>query len=105
MSRNHFVYRLIPPRPTFASDMTEAEQAMMGEHAAYWTNLFEEGRVVVFGVVIEHAGAWGLAVVEAEAEDDVRALAYDDPAVETRLCTFEIGAMPSPRVRPAQVPA
>jgi uncharacterized protein len=97
---NHFVYKLIPPRPSFAADMTEAEQAVMGEHAAYWTTLFEQGSVVLFGVVVEHAGAWGLAVVEAENEEAVRALASEDPAVTTKLCRFDIGVMPQPVVRP-----
>jgi uncharacterized protein YciI len=102
---NHFVYKLIPPRPSFAADMTEAEQAVMGDHAAYWTARFEQGSVVVFGVVIEQAGAWGLAVVEADDEEAVRALAADDPAVKTNLCGFEIGAMPQPSVRPRQTAA
>lgn len=34
---NCFPYKLIPPRPTFAADMTGTEQAVMAEHAAYWT--------------------------------------------------------------------
>ena len=102
MNRNHFVYKLIPPRATFAADMTDAEKAIMGEHAAYWLNLFEDGRVVVFGVVIEQTGAWGLAVVEAEAENDVRGLGSDDPAVKQQLCTFDIGVMPTAVVRPRQ---
>ena len=93
MNRNHFVYKLIPPRPTFAADMTEAEQAVMGDHAAYWTKLFEEGRVVVFGAVLEPAGVWGLAVLEADSADDVRAVAQDDPAVKTGTCTLEVGTM------------
>ncbi len=102
---NYFVYRLVPPRPSFAADMSEAEMAVMGQHAAYWTGLFEGGTVAVFGVVIEQNGAWGLAVVEAETEDDVRAIASGDPAVTSGLCTFDIGMMPSPSVRPAQVAA
>lgn len=102
MNRNHFVYKLIPPRPTFAEDMTEAEQAIMGEHAGYWTKLFEHGQAVLFGVVLEQAGAWGLAVVEAEAEDELLAIASDDPAIRTGLCTFDIGVMPQASVRPRQ---
>ena len=105
MSRNHFVYKLIPPRATFAVDMTEAEQAIMGEHAAYWTELFDEGRVAVFGVVMDRAGAWGLAVVEAEDEDEVRALASEDPAVKTHVCTFDVALMPGPTVRPHRTAA
>ena len=105
MNRKHFVYKLIPPRASFAKDMTEDEQAVMHEHAVYWTSLFQEGSVVVFGVVIEQAGVWGLAVVESEDEDGVRALASEDPAVKTNLCTFDVGVMPSAVVRPRQTPA
>jgi uncharacterized protein YciI len=97
---SHFVYKLIPPRPTFACDMTDAEAAIMGDHAAYWTNLLDQGSVVVFGVVLEQAGAWGLAVVEVDDEDDLRAMAAGDPAVKSGLCTFEIGTMPNASVRP-----
>ncbi|MDQ4131807.1 MAG: YciI family protein [Actinomycetota bacterium] len=99
MTANHFVYRLIPPRPTFAMDMTDAEAAIMSEHAAYWMDFFEQGRVVVFGVVLDREASWGLAVVEADTEDDLRAIASNDPAVRTNMCTFEIGLMPDPSVR------
>ena len=105
MNRNHFVYKLIPPRATFATDMTEVEKTVMAEHAAYWTGLLEAGRVVVFGVVIDQTGAWGLAVVEAEAEDEVRAIGSDDPAVKKHVCTFDVGVMPNAAVRPRQTAA
>ncbi len=105
MSQNHFVYKLIPPRTTFAGDMNDAEQAIMGRHAEYWTALFEEGRAVLFGVVLDRAGAWGLAVVEAEGEHEVRALASDDPAVKTGLCTFDVALMPRAVVRSRRVAA
>jgi uncharacterized membrane protein/uncharacterized protein YciI len=93
VNANHFVYKLVPPRPTFAGDMSDPEKAVMGEHAAYWTKLFEGGRAVVFGAVLEPSGVWGLAVVEASSVDEVRAIAEDDPAVKTGTCTFDIGAM------------
>jgi hypothetical protein len=38
-TNSHFVYRLIPPRPTFDEDMTDAEQEIMGRHAEYWAGL------------------------------------------------------------------
>jgi uncharacterized protein YciI len=100
MTASHFVYKLIPPRPTFATDMDDAEQAIMGEHAAYWTALVEQGRAVVFGPVLDRHGSWGLAVVEAETEEDVRLIAADDPAVRMNLCTFEIGTMLEAVIRP-----
>jgi len=96
---NHFVYKLIPPRPTFDTDMSDDEAAIMGEHAGYWQNLLEERRVVVFGPVRDPAGVWGLAVVEAETEDEVRALGADDPAVKSGMATYEVLPMPVALVR------
>ena len=106
MTANHFVYKLIPPRPTFASDMSDGEKAVMEEHFAYWTTRFEGGQVVVFGAVLEPAGVWGLAVVEAGSVDELRAIGEGDPAVRTGTCTFEIGTLlPGTLVRPASVQA
>lgn len=89
---SHFLYRLIPPRPTFDRDMSEA--AIMGRHAAYWQGQTEQGTAIVFGPVADPAGAWGLAVVVAESEQDVRVLGLGDPAVTSQLARFEVYAMP-----------
>jgi uncharacterized protein len=97
---NRFLYKLIPPRPTFAADMSDEEAAVMGEHAGYWGRLVDEGAVVVFGPVGDPSGSWGLAVVEAETEDEVRRLGEQDPAVTSRVATFEIYPMPDAVARP-----
>jgi hypothetical protein len=34
-----FLYRLMPPRPTFAQDMSSAEADVMRRHVAYWQDL------------------------------------------------------------------
>jgi uncharacterized protein YciI len=91
---NYFLYKLIPPRPTFASDLSDTEGAVMGDHVAYWGRLVEEGVVVVFGPVGDPSGAWGMAVVEAASEDEVRRLGEEDPAVTSGVATFEIYPMP-----------
>jgi uncharacterized protein YciI len=41
-------------------------------------------------------------VVEADSEEDLRAIAADDPAVRTGTCTYEIGVMPQASIRPRQ---
>jgi uncharacterized protein YciI len=97
---SHFVYKLIPPRPTFDADMSDDEAALMGHHAEYWQEMLAAGRVIVFGPVSDPAGSWGLAVVEAEGEDEVRALGAEDPAVQSGMATFEVFAMPAAVVRP-----
>jgi len=91
---SHFLYRLIPPRPTFDRDMSEAEAATMGRHAANWQGQTEQGTAIVFGPVADPAGAWGLAVVVAESEQDVRMLRLGDPAVTSQLAQFEVYGMP-----------
>ena len=36
------MYKAIPPRPTFAADMTETESAIISKHVAYWTDLLDK---------------------------------------------------------------
>jgi uncharacterized protein YciI len=95
-----FVFRLKAPRPTFAQDMSDAEREIMGRHAAYWQSYVDSGRMVVFGPVLDSSGSWGLGVVEAEDEDELRAFAAGDPAVTTGTAELEIGTMLAGFVRP-----
>jgi uncharacterized protein YciI len=74
--------------------MSDQERAIMSQHVGYWQKLLESGRAIVFGPVNDPAGSWGLAVVEADSEDDVRALGNADPAITSALATFEVCAMP-----------
>ncbi len=102
---NCFVYRLIPPRPTFGpGDMSDAEAAIMGEHAGYWGGLLQEGRAVVFGPVLDPSGTWGLAIVEADSEAEVTAVRDADPAVTSGLGTVRIFPMPLTVARPHTTP-
>jgi uncharacterized protein len=96
-----FVFRLKAPRPTFALDMTEEERAIMGRHAAYWQPLVETGHMVVFGPVLDGTGSWGLGVVEAEDEDELKRFAAGDPVVTTGTAEIEMGKMLAGYVRPA----
>jgi uncharacterized protein YciI len=95
-----FVFRLIGPRPTFALDMTDEERAVMERHAAYWQSFIDSGEMVVFGPVLDSTGSWGLGVVEADDEDELRAFAASDPAVRTGTAHIEIGTMLAGFVRP-----
>jgi len=87
----HVLCRLIPPRPTFAHDMTDAEAKIMQAHAAYWQELAERGTAVVFGPVADPNGVWGLGIVQVEDETDLQALTSNDPAVTSGIGTrYEI---------------
>jgi uncharacterized protein YciI len=95
-----FVFRLQAPRPNFALDMSDEERQIMGRHAAYWQPLVDAGRMVVFGPVLDATGSWGLGVVEADDEDEIRAFAAGDPVVTTGTASIEVGKMLAGFVRP-----
>ncbi|MBV9090061.1 MAG: hypothetical protein JO044_09205 [Mycobacteriaceae bacterium] len=89
MSDKLFLLRLIPPRPDFAQTLTPAEQDAMARHADYWKDLLAAGRVVVFGPVADPEGVWGLGVVRADTQEEVVALAENDPAIAGGVATFD----------------
>ena len=96
---NHFVYRLIPPRPTFPVDITDAEAAIMEQHFAYWSRFEQRGIVVVLGPVLDPSGTWGLGVIAADDQNVISALGAEDPAVKSGMSTFEVYAMADPFIR------
>jgi uncharacterized protein YciI len=97
-----YVFRLQAPRPSFALDMTDEEREIMGRHAAHWRPLVEAGRMVVFGPVLDGTGSWGLGVIEADDEEELRAFAAQDPAVTTGTASIEMGRMLAGFVRGAE---
>ena len=73
----------------------------MGGHAAHWRPYIDSGQMVIFGPVLDGTGSWGLGVVEADDEEELRKFAADDPVVTTGTGTIEIGKMLQGFVRPA----
>ena len=71
-----------------------------GRHAAHWQPLIDSGQMVVFGPVLDDTGSWGLGVVEADDEEELRAFAARDPAVTSGTARIETGKMLSGFVRP-----
>jgi uncharacterized protein YciI len=99
-----FLCRLLPPRPSFAADMNEAERAAMGAHAAYFGDLSRRGQVVVFGLVADPAGPWGVAVLEVADEGEAQDLTSADPAIRAGIgLRYEIHPMPLASARPARL--
>lgn len=76
----HYFLKLNPRRPTFAMDMTDEEKAIMQQHVAYWGDLMNKGMVVVYGPVMDPKGPYGMGVVEAESEEQLKELTQNDPA-------------------------
>jgi hypothetical protein len=80
MKKKYFFVRLNPSRPDFAQTMTPDERAVMQTHSNYWREWQTRGYVVVFGPVLDPAGAFGLGVVGVEDEDEMKKLVAGDPA-------------------------
>jgi len=96
---DYYLYKLTPPRPTFADDMTPIEASAMEAHFAYWQELVEAGSVVAYGPVADPAGTYGIAIVAADDEDQVLAVGRTDPAVVRGVGTFDVFVMPAAVVR------
>jgi uncharacterized protein len=93
MAKQHFFFRLIPPRPTFAADMTEEERALMRRHLAYVRTCFDRGQVLAYGPVLDPAGAFGVALLEVDDPAEAQQFAKDDPAIRAGLHTYAIAPM------------
>jgi uncharacterized protein YciI len=78
-----FVFRLVPPRPSFVIDMTPAERATMMEHVAYWSDLSAQGKVLAFGPVADAATPYGIGIFVAESRSEAEAIRDGDPAVRS----------------------
>jgi uncharacterized protein YciI len=86
-----YLLRLLAPRPTFMTTMTDDERSMMGEHVAYWRGHLAAGTAVVYGPVADPKGGWGVGVVRVADEAEVQTLVARDPAIRGgRGMSYEI---------------
>ena len=93
----HFFYKLLPPRASFAQDMTPDEAAVMGRHVAYWKDQMDRGlKVFALGPVADPAGIFGIAVIEATDAATAQELGSNDPAIRQAEYGFryELHLMP-----------
>ena len=75
--------------------MTDDERKVMMAHTAYWMSLLEKGQAIVFGPVLDPAGAWGLGVIQGTDEAEIRTLLVDDPVSKSGL-PFKFDLLPMP---------
>jgi len=99
---NYFLYKLMPPRPTFPADMTPAEGILMREHVAYWAALMKQGRVLAFGPVADPKGSYGIGIIQLEDAEDAQALGARDPVIVANAgFGYEVHPMPRLVVAPS----
>jgi uncharacterized protein YciI len=85
-----FLYRLKPPRPNFAQDMSASEADVMERHVAYWQDLLNRDVAVAFGPVLHPEDPRGLGLLDLDDENAARAIGDGDPAVASGTCTYEV---------------
>ena len=93
MAKQHYFFKLIPPRPTFMQDMTDDERRLMDEHGRYFQEHFAAGKVLLFGPVMASSGAFGLGLLEVDSEEEARQFGEGDPSVKAGMNRFEIHPM------------
>ena len=99
----YFLSKLIPPRPTFPLDMSEAERGVMLAHQDYWLPHLNAGLVVVMGPVIDPKGAYGVMVAHAPSLKMLEDWQRQDPAILSgRGFAFENYSMPAAKVAPTE---
>ncbi|HEY6412812.1 MAG TPA: YciI family protein [Edaphobacter sp.] len=97
----HLFFKLIPPRPTFATDMTDKERVLMAHHATYVRTHYDTGTVLAYGPVLAPDGSFGMAILEMPDLAAAETFAANDPTVLAGLNSYHIypmhlaGAQPS----------
>jgi len=83
-----YIYKIVPVRPSFVTDATPQEQAVMGEHFAYLKGLLREGRLLLAGRTEE--ATYGIVIFEADSIEAARTLMEGDPAVAEGIMRAEL---------------
>ena len=83
-----FIYFIRPHKENFAETMTEEEGNIMGVHFEYLKDLLDKGKLILAGP--ETTCKFGIAVIEAESEDEARNIMMNDPAVSSGIVSPEL---------------
>ncbi len=93
----YYFFRLNSPRPTFLTDMTPDEAALMKLHADYWRVLMDQGKIVALGPVADPRHPFGIGIIRLDDKDDPQVLVDNDPVVRAEA-GFSTDLHPMPRI-------
>ncbi len=83
-----YAYRILSPRPDFATTIQPAEMALMGRHFEHLQKLHAQGAIRYVGRA--ENGDYGFCVFDAENEAEARRIGASDPAVAEGLVSLEV---------------
>jgi uncharacterized protein YciI len=75
-----WIYFIHPPRENFAATMTDEEQEVWGVHFERFKRLLSEGVIVLVGPTLGPRNT-GIAIFEADDEEEARRLMNEDPVI------------------------
>jgi uncharacterized protein YndB with AHSA1/START domain len=91
----YFLFKLLPPRPTFMADMTREELTLMQLHGVYWAGKLAEGKTIAFGPVADPSGGWGMGLLRVANAGEVDGLTSNDPVMLAQKgFRYEVFSMP-----------
>ena len=86
---SEWVYFIHAPRENFGATMTDAEQAVWGEHMQLLQRRLDEGSLILAGPTLGAVNT-GICVFEAPDEDAARAIMEGDPVVAEGFARGEL---------------
>jgi uncharacterized protein YciI len=84
-----WIYFIHAPREDFAATMTDEEQAVWAVHFERLQRLTAEGVMILVGPTLGPKNT-GIAIFEADDEDEARRLMEEDPAIASGIATGEL---------------
>jgi len=60
----------------------------MMQHIGYWTNLMNQGMVVVFGPVMDPHETYGIGIIAVDNEEQLQEFMKNDPAASINKYEF-----------------
>ncbi|QNF35475.1 hypothetical protein HUW51_23215 [Adhaeribacter swui] len=97
MEKKYFLLKLTPSRNDFAQTMTDEEKSIMQQHVQYGQQFLANGKMLVFGPVLDPAATYGVAILAVSDENEVIEFIQNDPASKiNQYAYFRMLAMVAP---------
>ncbi len=85
---SHYLIMYRPPREDFAENATPEESAIIERHFEYLQKQEADGRLILAGRTED--ARFGIAVIEANSENEAKEIMADDPPVKEGVFTGEL---------------
>ncbi|UCC80363.1 MAG: hypothetical protein JSW64_03095 [Candidatus Zixiibacteriota bacterium] len=84
----HYLIMYRPPREGFAENATPEESRVIERHFEYLQKQEAEGKLILAGRIED--GRFGIAVIEANSENEANRIMAEDPAVKEGVFSGEL---------------